>query len=90
MKVATIRGTKGKESMRTKSKKSKTAAEFDAYFENHDIADLLDTRSIRVNIDFPALIVNRLDLQANKLGLSRQALLKYWIAERLNMVQKTL
>ncbi|OGQ08528.1 MAG: hypothetical protein A3G32_09585 [Deltaproteobacteria bacterium RIFCSPLOWO2_12_FULL_40_28] len=74
--------------MKTKPKKPKTAEEFDTYFEKNDIADLLDTRTFRVNIDFPASVVSRLDLQANQLGMSRQSLVKYWIAERLNLVPK--
>lgn len=74
--------------MKNKTKKPKTAEEFDTYFEKHDIADLLDTRTFRVNIDFPASVVSRLDLQANQLGMSRQSLVKYWIAERLNLVPK--
>ncbi len=69
-----------------RSAKPKTAEEFDAYFEDHDIADLLDTDTKRVNIDFPAAMLRRLDLLAKQLGLSRQALVKYWISERLNLV----
>ncbi|HKY63870.1 MAG TPA: CopG family transcriptional regulator [bacterium] len=72
--------------MKKASKKPKNAAEFDAYFENHDIADLLDTKTKRVNIDFPPPILRRVDLKARELGLTRQALIKYWIAERLNLI----
>ena len=68
------------------SKKIKTAEAFDQYFEDHDIADLLDTQTKRVNIDFPSAVLQRVDLKANQLGLTRQALIKYWIAERLNLV----
>lgn len=68
------------------SKKPKNAKEFDAYFEDNDIADLLETKAIRVNIDFPSAILQQLDIKANQLGLTRQALIKYWIAERLNLV----
>ena len=70
------------------AQKPKNADEFDAYFEDHDIADLLDTKTKRVNIDFPSPILRRLDLKANELGLTRQALVKYWIAERLDLVQR--
>ena len=73
--------------MKKASSKLKTAKEFDAYFEEHDITDLLDTATKRVNIDFPTPILRRLDLKAQQLGLTRQSLLKYWIAERLNLVQ---
>ena len=36
----------------------------------------------RVNVDFPAWVVEALD-QARRLGVTRQALVKLWIAERL-------
>jgi predicted DNA binding CopG/RHH family protein len=74
--------------MRKALKKPKNTAEFDEYFEDHDIADLLDTRTKRINIDFPAPILRRIDLKANALGLTRQALIKYWIAERLNLISQ--
>ena len=37
----------------------------------------------RVNVDFPAWMVEGLDVRAAHLGISRQALIKMWIAERL-------
>lgn len=37
----------------------------------------------RVNVDFPAWVVEGLDRQAQRLGVTRQALIKLWIAERL-------
>ena len=37
----------------------------------------------RVNVDFPALVVEALDREARRLGVTRQALVKLWIAERL-------
>lgn len=74
--------------MKTASRKPKDAEAFDRYFEGHDIADLLDTETKRVNIDFPVAVLRRLDLKAQQLGLTRQALVKYWIAERLDIVRK--
>lgn len=74
--------------MKKISKKPKTLEEFDRYFEDHDITDLLDTNTKRINIDFPAPVLKRLDLRAHQLGLTRQALVKYWIAERLDLVGK--
>lgn len=72
--------------MKPKPNKPKNSAEFDRYFEEHDIADLLDTEIKRVNIDIPASVLRRLDLKAKQLGLTRQALVKYWIAEHLDLV----
>ena len=37
----------------------------------------------RVNVDFPRWVVEGLDRQARHLGVTRQALIKLWIAERL-------
>jgi hypothetical protein len=37
----------------------------------------------RVNVDFPIWVIEALDKEARRLGVSRQALLKIWIAERL-------
>ncbi len=37
----------------------------------------------RVNIDFPLWIVQRVDKEARRLGVTRQALLKIWIAEKI-------
>ena len=37
----------------------------------------------RVNVDFPAWVVEALDRQARHLGVTRQSLIKLWIAERL-------
>lgn len=37
----------------------------------------------RVNVDFPEWMLVRLDLEADRLGVPRQSLIKVWIAERL-------
>ncbi len=75
--------------MKKTSKKPKNAKEFDQFFEGHDIADLLDTKTKRVNIDFAPAVLRRVDLKARELGLTRQALIKYWIAERLNLISQS-
>jgi hypothetical protein len=36
-----------------------------------------------VNVDFPSWVVEALDREARRLGVTRQALVKLWIAERL-------
>jgi hypothetical protein len=40
----------------------------------------------RVNVDFPTWVVEALDREARRLGVTRQALVKLWIAERLERV----
>ena len=37
----------------------------------------------RVNVDFPVWEVDALDREATRLGITRQSLIKVWIAERL-------
>ena len=37
----------------------------------------------RVNVDFPSSIVESLDREAKRLGVTRQSVIKMWIAERL-------
>jgi hypothetical protein len=68
------------------------ATEFDQAFEaGEDVSDRVDwsrarrpnVETRRVNVDFPAWVVEGLDRQAKRLGITRQALIKTWIAERL-------
>jgi len=68
------------------------ANEFDEAFDRGDnVADQIDwsrarrpnVEMKRVNVDFPAWVVEGLDRQAQRLGVTRQALIKLWIAERL-------
>jgi hypothetical protein len=42
----------------------------------------------RVNVDFPAWIIDSLDVQASRLGVTRQSVIKLWIAERLKEEMK--
>lgn len=69
------------------------ASEFESRFDaDEDVAELVDwskarrpnVESRRVNIDFPAWVVQGLDQEARRLGVTRQALVKLWIAERLD------
>lgn len=68
-----------------KTSKPKTTKEFDDYFEDNDITDLLDTKPFRINIDLPSAMRARLDAKAQQIGMTRQSIIKYWIAERLKM-----
>lgn len=79
--------------MKTKSAaktgKNISAAEFDKRFESgEDITGFLDMERAtvvqRVNVDFPSWMVNMLDQEANKMNVSRQAIIKMWIRERLD------
>ena len=37
----------------------------------------------RVNVDFPSWMIHALDKEANRLGVTRQSIIKVWISERL-------
>ncbi|MGB2603507.1 MAG: hypothetical protein WBC78_07925 [Candidatus Sulfotelmatobacter sp.] len=38
----------------------------------------------RVNVDFPAWMVDSLDREARRLGVTRQSLIKLWLADKLD------
>lgn len=70
-----------------------SAEEFDRLFEEGktDMTPYLDMSSTRrpglesrrVNVDFPPWVVQALDVEARRIGITRQALIKTWIVERL-------
>lgn len=72
------------------------ASEFDRKFDKgvEDIIDDLDMSTAsrplkeqkRVNVDFPVWMVESLDREATRLGVTRQSIIKVWIAERLEKV----
>ncbi len=75
--------------MKTKFVRAKT---FDRRFDaGEDIVDHLElsqarrvgTDPKRVNVDFPAWMVDSLDREARRLGVTRQSLIKLWLADRL-------
>jgi len=78
--------------------KTITAKDFDNKFDdNENIDEYLDfsasvslkdinqlkTKTKKVNVDFPEWIINSLDKEAKKIGVTRQSIIKVWIAERL-------
>ena len=72
------------------------AEEFDKLFDDgEDITHLLDLSSTRrpnleqkrVNVDFPIWMVNQLDREAKRVGVTRQSIIKMWLAERLERTQ---
>ena len=42
----------------------------------------------RVNVDFPVWMIERLDKEANRLGVPRQSLIKFWIGEHLDIPKR--
>lgn len=71
------------------------AKDLDKIFDDGevDINDYLDLSSAfrpsqeqkRVNVDFPLWMIERLDREANRLGVPRQSLIKVWIGEHLEL-----
>ena len=69
------------------------AGEFDETLDDgeQDVTKYLDLGTVtrpnrevrRVNVDFPLWMVASLDREATRLGVTRQAIIKVWIAERL-------
>jgi hypothetical protein len=67
---------------------------FDAGQKIVDQLDLGKARRIgtdpkRVNVDFPAWMVDSLDREARRLGVTRQSLIKLWLADRLSQTVAT-
>ncbi|MHB1620208.1 MAG: type II toxin-antitoxin system BrnA family antitoxin [Sulfuricella sp.] len=50
-------------------------------FPHHLAAQLQEHK--RVNVDFPTWMIESLDREAGKLGVTRQSIIKVWLAERL-------
>ncbi len=72
--------------------KAIAAREFDEKFDNgDDVLAHCDTEHVerpglkqrRVNVDFPAWMIERLDQEARRLGVARQSLIKFWISDKL-------
>ena len=68
------------------------AKELDKKFDDgEDISQYLDIAKARrpqqeqkrVNVDFPAWMIQQLDKEARRLGVPRQSIIKVWVAERL-------
>jgi hypothetical protein len=69
---------------------------FDKKFDDGevDIIDDLDLSTAkrpnqaqkRVNVDFPGWMIESLDKEASRIGVTRQSIIKMWLAERLEEV----
>jgi len=68
------------------------SSEFDRRFdEGESVLEALDLGGARrrrleqkkVNVDFPLWMIEALDREASRLGVTRQSIIKMWLAERL-------
>lgn len=73
--------------------KTISAEEFERRFDDgEDMGDYIDWNSVRrpnleikrVNVDFPQWMIAGLDREAKRRGVTRQALIKMWLADRLD------
>lgn len=70
------------------------ANELDQKFDENeeDVVDAFDLSKAkrpnlaqkRVNVDFPVWMISALDAESNRLGITRQSLIKMWIASKLD------
>ena len=74
-----------------------TAEEFDRHFDDGgEILSMMDLSKAwrpgleakRVNVDFPQWMIASLDAQATRMGVTRQSVIKVWIAERLDQERR--
>ena len=75
------------------------AKDFDKKFDAgvEDVTDDLDMSTLtrpnqtqrRVNVDFPEWMIASLDREAARLGVTRQSVIKVWLAERLENAART-
>ena len=68
------------------------SSDFDKKFDSgEDITSELDISKARrlnqepkrINVDFPTWMIDSLDREAKRLGVTRQSIIKVWIAEML-------
>jgi hypothetical protein len=72
------------------------ATELDKLFDDGEVdilqhfdlskAERPNLKNRRVNVDFPAWMVERLDRESNRIGVTRQSLIKAWLADKLDML----
>ena len=74
------------------------AKDFDKRFDSgkEDIVSDLDMATLskanrehkRVNVDFPIWMIESLDREAGRIGVTRQSIIKMWLAEKLESVRR--
>jgi hypothetical protein len=75
--------------------KAISASEFDKKFDDgEDVMEFLDLSKAerpnqkhkRINVDFPLWMVEELDKASDRVGVTRQSLIKMWLADKLSSV----
>lgn len=77
--------------MSTLKRKKIKAVDFDNAFDQGDVTEYLDVSSAkmrfptqRISIDFPKKVLEEIDFEAAKIGVTRTSLIKMWVAEHLS------
>ena len=69
------------------------SSDFDQHFDDGEsVLEALDLTQARrqrleikrINVDFPLRMVEQLDREASRMGVTRQSIIKMWLAERLD------
>jgi hypothetical protein len=50
-------------------------------------ATRINYKQKRINVDFPEWVVNSLDREASRIGVTRQSIIKMWLVERLEALE---
>jgi hypothetical protein len=63
----------------------------DAFLDKTDLSDLFEKyghvespKVKKINLDLPEWLISELDFEAERVGVSRQPLIKLWLAQKLN------
>lgn len=74
------------------------AEELDKKFDaGEDVTAYMDLSKIerpghaskRVNVDFPVWMIQLMDKESKRLGVTRQSIIKIWISEKLKEISRT-
>jgi hypothetical protein len=74
-----------------KSTSATTAENLEQRFdEGKEVVDYFDIENAirRVSLDIPSWAIEKLDKEANRRGITRQALLKTWIVDKLDALDE--
>ncbi|WP_425390084.1 type II toxin-antitoxin system BrnA family antitoxin [Ekhidna sp.] len=79
-------------------KKEEYESEIDRIFDEgkEDVLHFFDTENVRhpnweqkrVNVDIPQWMINSLDRESKRIGVTRQSLIKMWLADKLEQREK--
>jgi hypothetical protein len=75
---------------KSSTKKSRTTSEnLEGRFDRGEtVLDYFETENKRVGVDLPPWAIAALDKEAARRGITRQALIKTWLVDRLDLLEK--